>query len=150
MRTSEAALRATLAARHAYQRFSGHKAQVLTMTHFLTKRELPIDWTVPGTWDFIGCEGLDDQVRTAGSSVHVYGHACVGPKRTLIDGLAYVHSYLGTTDQHRPCMAPHCVYSCGEVVPDRQPIPPGGFNFKPPPRPEEMQQGNLKSRMGGG
>ena len=31
-------------------------------THFLTRPELSFDWTVPGIWDHIGCEGLDEQV----------------------------------------------------------------------------------------
>ena len=29
------------------------QATVLTMTHFLTRPELDIDWTIPGVWDYI-------------------------------------------------------------------------------------------------
>ncbi|CAE7187046.1 unnamed protein product, partial [Symbiodinium pilosum] len=72
MRMNEAALRATLVAKTAFERFCDQPAQVLTMTHFLTRPELKFDWTIPGIWDHIGCEGLDEQIRTIGSDVHVY------------------------------------------------------------------------------
>eukprot|EP00913_Durusdinium_trenchii_P030532 g28600.t1 len=196
MRMNEASLRATLVAKTSFERFCDQPAQVLTMlgspigrtrpilnscrpfpdslrTHFLTRPELPFDWTIPGIWDHIGCEGLDEQVRTIGSDCHVYGRACMGQQVREIEGrghrgvagrqadgvyapkterswrvpfwvnewvkggLSYVHNYIGTTDQHRPGMAPFCIFDKGAVLPAEQPTQEKGFNFQPLQRPEE-------------
>jgi len=137
MRMNEASLRATLVAKTAFERFCDQPAQVLTTTHFLTRPELSFDWTVPGIWDHIGCEGLDEQVRTISSDCHVYGRACMGHQVQEIDGLSYVHNYIGSTDQHRPGMAPFCIFDQGTVLPAVQPQQAKGFNFQPIPRPEE-------------
>lgn len=137
MRMNEAALRATLVAKSAWERWSNSKATVLTMTHFLTRTELDFDWTVPGLWDHVGCQGLDEQIRFIGSGLHVYGHSCTGPRTKVIDGVVYVHNYVGTTEKHRPGMAPFCVYESGRLVPEKQPMQADGFNFQPLKRPEE-------------
>jgi len=121
MRMNEASLRTTLVAKSAFERFSNLQAHVLTMTHFLTHPDLPIDWTVPGIWDYIGCDGLDEQIRAIGSDVHVYGRACTGAQTASIEGVHYVHNYIGSTEKHRPNMAPFCVYDRGELVPSVQP-----------------------------
>uniref|UniRef100_A0A7S4QD74 J domain-containing protein n=1 Tax=Alexandrium monilatum TaxID=311494 RepID=A0A7S4QD74_9DINO len=121
MRTNEAALRAVLLAKTAFERFSSVQAQVLTMTHFLTRAELSIDWTIPGIWDYIGCEGLDEQIRAIGSDLHVYGRACTGHPATTLEGVHYVHNYIGSTEKHRPSMAPFCIYNRGDVLPAVQP-----------------------------
>ncbi|OLP81878.1 hypothetical protein AK812_SmicGene37537 [Symbiodinium microadriaticum] len=137
MRMNEAALRATLVAKTAFERFCDQPAQVMTMTHFLTRPELSFDWTIPGIWDHIGCEGLDEQIRTIGSDVHVYGRACTGPQVQEIDGLSYVHNYIGSTEKHRPGMAPFCIFDRGEILPTTQPSQANGFNFQPSARPQE-------------
>lgn len=137
MRMNEASLRATLVAKTSFERFCDQPAQVLTMTHFLTRPELSFDWTIPGIWDHIGCEGLDEQVRAIGSDCHVYGRACMGHQVQEIDGLSYVHNYIGSTDQHRPGMAPFCIFDNGTVLPTEQPTQANGFNFQPLARPEE-------------
>eukprot|EP00439_Symbiodinium_sp_Y106_P075708 s1308_g15.t1 len=137
MRMNEAALRATLVAKTAFERFCDQPAQVMTMTHFLTRPELSFDWTIPGIWDHIGCEGLDEQIRTIGSDVHVYGRACTGPQVQEIDGLSYVHNYIGSTDKHRPGMAPFCIFDRGEILPTTQPSQANGFNFQPSARPQD-------------
>eukprot|EP00931_Biecheleriopsis_adriatica_P033770 TRINITY_DN19583_c0_g1_i1.p1 TRINITY_DN19583_c0_g1~~TRINITY_DN19583_c0_g1_i1.p1 ORF type:complete len:1546 (+),score=422.12 TRINITY_DN19583_c0_g1_i1:96-4733(+) len=147
MRMNESSLRATLVAKTAFERFSNQPAEVLTMTHFLTRADLKFDWTIPGIWDHIGCEGLDEQIRNIGSSVHVYGRSCMGPQVTSIDGVHYVHNYIGTTDKHRPGMAPYCIFDHGEVMPRSQPSQANGFNFQPVARPEEPELGR---RFGGG
>lgn len=121
MRTNEAALKAVLVSKAAFERFSSAQAHVLTMTHFLTRPELPLDWTVPGIWDHIGCDGLDEQIRAIGSDLHVYGRACTGGPLTTIEGVHYVHNYIGSTEKHRPNMAPFCVYAKGEPMPRVQP-----------------------------
>jgi len=140
MRMNEPALRATLVSKAAFEQFSNQPAVVLTMTHFLTRDDLPIDWTIPGIWDYIGCAGLDEQIRTIGSSVHVYGRSCTGNKAPIpVDGVTYVHNYIGTVDKHSPGMAPFCVYNKGEVVPHVQPEQKEGFNFQPVQRPSEGQ-----------
>jgi len=137
MRMNEAALRATLVAKTAFERFCDQPAQVMTMTHFLTRPELSFDWTIPGIWDHIGCEGLDEQIRTIGSDVHVYGRACTGPQVQEIDGLSYVHNYIGSTEKHRPGMAPFCIFDRGEILPTTQPSQANGFNFQPSARPQD-------------
>ncbi|CAJ1424879.1 unnamed protein product [Effrenium voratum] len=139
MRMNEASLRATLVAKTTFERFCDQPAQVLTMTHFLTRPELSFDWTVPGIWDHIGCEGLDEQIRTIGSDVHVYGRACMGRQVHEIEGVTYVHNYIGTTDQHRPGMAPFCIFD-GQALPSQQPTQASGFNFQPLTRPEEPRR----------
>jgi len=152
MRTNEPVLRATLVAKSAFERWSQLKAHVLTMTHFMTRPDLPLDWTIPGIWDYIGCDGLDEQIRAVGSDVHVYGHACTGSQSTVLDGLSYVHNYVGSTDKHRPGMAPFCVFDRGEVMPARQPVQKEGFNFQPIKRPEAPEPGGEEQtlpRMGG-
>jgi len=139
MRMNEAPLRAVLASKLAFERFADQQAVVLTMTHFLTRPEQDIDWTVPGIWDYIGCEGLDEQIRTIGSDCHVYGHACVGPQKKVVDGLPYVHNYIGTTEKHRVGMAPYCILDRGQVMPHVQPSQKDGFNFQPLERPKEEE-----------
>eukprot|EP00403_Amphidinium_massartii_P005538 CAMPEP_0178375254 /NCGR_PEP_ID=MMETSP0689_2-20121128/2791_1 /TAXON_ID=160604 /ORGANISM="Amphidinium massartii, Strain CS-259" /LENGTH=1610 /DNA_ID=CAMNT_0019995237 /DNA_START=1 /DNA_END=4829 /DNA_ORIENTATION=+ len=133
MRMNEPILRAALVAKSAFEGLAGQQATVLTMTHFLTRAELPFDWSVPGLWDYIGCDGLDEQARILGSDVHVYGHACTGGPCTHMEGVHYVHNYLGTPDKHRPGMAPFCVYDRGSVAPTTQPVQEQGFNFQPTP-----------------
>jgi tetratricopeptide (TPR) repeat protein len=147
MRMNEATLRATLMAKSGFEAFSNQKAKVLTMTHFLTRPDLPFDWTVPGIWDYIGCEGLDEQARTIGTEVHVYGRACSGRQLQVLDGVSYVHNYIGSTEKHRPGMAPYCVFNHGAVCPEQQPSQASGFNFQPKARPEEPQMG--RRSMGG-
>jgi len=146
MRMNEPALRATLASKATFERFSGRQAVVLTMTHFLTRSEMDIDWTVPGIWDYVGCDGLDEQIRAIGSDCHVYGHACIGPLRRVLEGLTYVHNYIGSTEKHRPGMAPHCIFDRGEVAPDHQPTQKDGFQFQPLERPPPREQ---RHRAGG-
>jgi len=148
MRMNEPALRATLAAKAAFEQFTDAKAVVLSMTHFLTRQELDMDWTVPGIWDYIGCDGLDEQIRAVGSHLHVYGRACIGPPARVLDGLTYVHNYVGSTEKHRPGMAPFCIFDGGKVAPEKQPTQDGGFNFKPLERPAE--DGALQARRFGG
>jgi len=147
MRMNETALRATLASKSAFERFTDKKAVVITMTHFLTRPDLDIDWTVPGIWDYVGCDGLDEQIRAIGSNVHVYGRACIGPTKRELDGLTYVHNYIGSTEKHRPGMAPFCIFDRGQLVPQQQPTQDKGFNFKPLERPVEEVPGR---RFGGG
>jgi len=140
MRMNEPVLRATLAAKKGFERWSGQEATVLTMTHFLTRKELDIDWTVPGIWDYVGCDGLDEQLRAIGSNLHIYGRACLGPQVKVLDGLPYVHNYVGSTEKHRPGMAPYCVFDQGKLAPKTQPTQENGFNFKPLEKPEEPQR----------
>lgn len=121
MRMNEASLRATLVAKAQYETFSEKPAEVITMTHFLTRPELTFDWTVPGIWDHIGCAGLDEQIRAVGSNVHVYGRACKGGPVTLIDGVSYVHQYVGVLDEQRPGFAPLCIFEKGRSMPPVQP-----------------------------
>lgn len=121
MRMNEPALRATLVGKAAYEQFCDQPAVVLTMTHFLTRPELKIDWTVPGIWDYVGCDGLDEQIRTISTDVHVYGRACKGAKVTERDGVSYVHNYIGKTDEHRPDMAAFCIWNRGKLMPKDQP-----------------------------
>lgn len=134
MRMNEAPLRAVLCAKSQYERL-GEKAQIITMSHFLPRNELRFDWTVPGIWDHIGCSGIEDQIRAIGSKLHVYGRSCV-PTQKMIEDVWYVHNPIGMPDQHRPGMAPLCVYEGGKMMPDSQPKPANGFNFQPQKRPE--------------
>lgn len=147
MRMNEPALRATLASKATFERFSNQQALLFTMTHFLTRPELDIDWTIPGIWDYVGCEGLDEQIRAVGSNVHVYGRACTGHQRNVFDGLTYVHNYVGSTEKHRPGMAPFCIYNRGQVLPEHQPTQDKGFNFQPLERPPDEVP---MRRFGGG
>ncbi|CAK0794644.1 unnamed protein product, partial [Prorocentrum cordatum] len=65
---NEPALRATLMAKKTFERLSGSEAIVLTMTHFMTRPELELDWTIPGEWNYVGCDGLDSTSRSARSA----------------------------------------------------------------------------------
>lgn len=148
MRMNEPALRATLVAKATFERLSGTQATVLTMTHFMTRPELELDWTIPGEWDYVGCDGLDEQIRAIGATVHVYGRACMGDQVTELQGMPYVHNYLGSTEKHRPGMAPLCIFADGQAMPSRQPSQDGGFNFQPTAAPES--EGLLRRRAFGG
>jgi hypothetical protein len=134
MRMNEAPLRTVLCAKSQYERF-GEKAQIITMSHFLPRSELRFDYTVPGIWDHIGCPGIEDQIRAVGSKLHVYGRSCV-PTKKKIEDVWYIHNPIGTPDQHRPGMAPLCIFDGGNIMPESQPTPAEGFNFTPVARPE--------------
>lgn len=145
MRMNEPSLRGTVIAKSAYERFSGKRAKVLTMTHFLTRTDLPFDWTVPGVWDYMGCSGLDEQVRMLNADVHVYGHSCTGKSTHTHEGVVYVNNYIGMPDQHREGMSPLCILNGSALMPKEQPVQDKGFNFKPVEKPQPRQR-----QFGGG
>eukprot|EP00438_Fugacium_kawagutii_P022522 Skav225095 [mRNA] locus=scaffold621:241253:248723:- [translate_table: standard] len=93
MRMNEASLRATLVAKTAFERFCDQPAQVLTMTHFLTRPELSFDWTIPGIWDHIGCEGLDEQVLAGSSDDQAVAGSLV--KETMVRNYHFCGLYHG-------------------------------------------------------
>lgn len=71
-------------------------ARVITMSHFLPRAEL---LPLVGSLRFkqlprvAGAEGIDVQLRAAGSSVHVFGHTHI-PWDETIDGVRYVQNPL--------------------------------------------------------
>ena len=48
--------------------------RVLTLSHFLPRRELPFSTCVPEMAKAVGCLELDEQIDAVDADVHVYGH----------------------------------------------------------------------------
>lgn len=72
-----------------------------TCSHFLPRTEL---LQGDGLLGVMGCAPLDEQVRTAGATGHLFGHSHRGADR-VIEGVRYVQQPLGyPTDGHREGM----------------------------------------------
>ena len=66
---------------------------VITFSHFLPRKELPL----PGLHDMAkasGCLHIENQLRGAGSKMHVFGHTHINTQHKL-DGVTYVQNAMG-------------------------------------------------------
>lgn len=85
-----------------------YDAPVISLSHFLPRRDLlpPVEHLrfkcLPKV---AGCPGLDEQIRSLGSRVHVYGHSHIMCDR-VIDGVRYVHNALGYPQDRQSTEAP--------------------------------------------
>ena len=78
-------------------RHGGSAADVITFSHFLPRKELPL----PGVHEMAkasGCLELEAQLRRVGAKLHVFGHTHFSIDRT-IDGVRYVQHPLGHTHE---------------------------------------------------
>ena len=70
------------------------RGDVISCSHFLPRRELPIPPGIAEMAKFCGCTEIDAQLRRAKSRLHIYGHTHINDERE-IDGVRYVQSALG-------------------------------------------------------
>jgi len=74
--------------------------EVITFSHFLPRRGLPIGNNAHGIMKAMGCEALDEQVRATGSKLHVYGRS--GQRNMQVaSGVRYVHGPIGEATKDR-------------------------------------------------
>lgn len=74
---------------------------VISFSHFLPRHGLPFDRAVPKIAKVMGCEELDEQIRspTLKSRLHVFGHA--RKKHAKVDeGVMYISHPLGYENEH--------------------------------------------------
>merc|ERR1739848_795279 len=62
---------------------------VISFSHFVPRQNLPV-WRTEGSLKASGCADLDEQIREAKSTCHIYGHTLC-KYNSVIDGVAYVH-----------------------------------------------------------
>jgi hypothetical protein len=71
-----------------------YHSTVITFSHFLPRQGLPFQERGKYAVKSVGCEGIDQQLRSIGSTIHVYGHS--GLKHVEeIDGVSYMHNPIG-------------------------------------------------------
>jgi len=76
------------------------EGQVITFSHFLPRRGLPIGSTAYGINKAVGCEALDEQLRATDSRLHVYGRS--GQRNMqVLSGVRYVHGPIGEATKDR-------------------------------------------------
>jgi len=94
------------------------EGQVITFSHFLPRRGLPVGNSSYGIMKAMGCEALDEQVRATGSRLHVYGRS--GQRNAqVLSNVRYVHGPIGEATKDRtsedpapPLMLVHNGLSC--------------------------------------
>ena len=84
---------------------------VITFSHFLPRRELPFSKYVRGLAKVVGCQRLDEQLRSIQPTpaVHVFGHSHIKCDQT-IKGVRYLQHALGYEHEHGPNHPLLCVY----------------------------------------
>eukprot|EP00418_Pyrodinium_bahamense_P000219 CAMPEP_0179016220 /NCGR_PEP_ID=MMETSP0796-20121207/3201_1 /TAXON_ID=73915 /ORGANISM="Pyrodinium bahamense, Strain pbaha01" /LENGTH=1350 /DNA_ID=CAMNT_0020711891 /DNA_START=5 /DNA_END=4057 /DNA_ORIENTATION=+ len=99
-----------------------YEGTVISFSHFLPRHGLPFDKAVPKIAKVMGCEELDEQVRSASlrSRLHVYGHA--RKKHAKADeGVMYISHSLGYENEHTEKEPMMLVYNgqsvCNRTVP---------------------------------
>merc|ERR1712039_269552 len=100
-----------------------HEGTVITFSHFLPRRGLPFWSHVAGLVKAVGCPQLDEQVRQARSSCHVFGHTHLHCNE-LIDGVRYVQNPLGYKGEHGPDEPLMCIFDGrkGGLVAERRSV----------------------------
>mmetsp|Transcript_123570 Transcript_123570/g.238303 ORF Transcript_123570/g.238303 Transcript_123570/m.238303 type:complete len:1377 (-) Transcript_123570:100-4230(-) len=83
---------------------------VITFAHFLPRQGLPYDKTVPKSGKAMGCEDIDDQVRSIKSKLHVFGHSRKRYSK-VEEGVVYVNHPLGFENEHSDCEPVMCVFN---------------------------------------
>ena len=71
----------------------GSAADVITFSHFLPRKELPL----PGVHEMAkasGCLELEAQLRRVGAKLHVFGHTHINTQSDL-DGVTYMQNAMG-------------------------------------------------------
>mmetsp|Transcript_57928 Transcript_57928/g.188365 ORF Transcript_57928/g.188365 Transcript_57928/m.188365 type:complete len:259 (+) Transcript_57928:122-898(+) len=71
-----------------------HEGSVITFSHFLPRHGLPFWGHVAGLVKAVGCPQLDEQVRQAGSSCHIFGHSHLQCNE-VFDSVRYIQNPLG-------------------------------------------------------
>jgi len=71
-----------------------YHSTVITCSHFLPRRGLPFQERGRFAVKSVGCEGIDHQIRSIGSTVHVYGHSGIKHVED-IDEVSYMHNPIG-------------------------------------------------------
>lgn len=87
------------------------KPDVITFSHFLPRKELPLP-DVHEMAKASGCLKIEDQLRRAGSKLHIFGHTHINTQHEL-SGVTHVHTCrknaMGYALRHRPRQpAPSC------------------------------------------
>lgn len=81
------------------------EGEVITFSHFLPRRGLPIGSSAFGITKAIGCEALDEQLRATGSKLHVYGRS--GQRNMQVaSGVRYAHNPIGEATKDRSADEP--------------------------------------------
>lgn len=95
---------------HQFLKMPTEKGTVITFSHFLPRTTLPFHRGVPGLVKAVGCPQLDEQIRTARSQVHIFGHSHMECNQ-LEDGIRYIQNPLGYKNDHGPDHPLWCVYN---------------------------------------
>ena len=69
------------------------KPDVITFSHFLPRKELPL----PGVHEMAkasGCLKIEDQLRKAGSKLHIFGHTHINTQHEY-SGVVYMQNAMG-------------------------------------------------------
>lgn len=66
------------------------KPDVITFSHFLPRKELPLP-DVHEMAKASGCLKIEDQLRRAGSKLHIFGHTHINTQHEL-SGVTHVHA----------------------------------------------------------
>jgi len=99
-----------------------YEGTVISFSHFLPRHGLPFDRAVPKIAKVMGCEELDEQIRspTLRSRLHVFGHARKKHAKAD-DGIMYVSHPLGYENEHTDKEPIMLVYNgqsaCNRVMP---------------------------------
>jgi predicted phosphodiesterase len=86
---------------------------IISFSHFLPRIDVMPSY-IPKQhqllYPVLGCQGLDEQVRELGSSIHVYGHSHVN-RQVEIEGIRYINNAFGGPGEERiSAKALLCVY----------------------------------------
>ncbi|WP_136658824.1 metallophosphoesterase [Nitratireductor sp. XY-223] len=76
---------------------------VITFSHFMPRIDLMPSFAPPRArmlFPVLGTELLDEQIRRAGASIHIYGHSHIN-RRTVRDGVLYVNNAFGYPNESR-------------------------------------------------
>jgi predicted phosphodiesterase len=83
---------------------SGHSpVPIISFSHFLPRIDLMPDYIPPSKhfiYPFLGCEGLEKQIRKIQPIIHVYGHSHVN-LHTTMNGITYINNAFGYPDEKR-------------------------------------------------
>jgi hypothetical protein len=94
----------------------------ISYSHMLPRQGLPYDHQVPKIAKAMGCEELDEQVRSPGMKCkcHIYGHARKRQAKPE-EGIMYICHHLGFENEHTDKEPIMCVYNgqsvCNRIIP---------------------------------